>query len=203
MTRKFTLLVLVFALVFACSTDDSDDSTNDDDQIGMEDDGMMNDDDGMMDDDDGMMDDDDPGNSTTGNLIGLWAISGLRFDETLDDDDLEFAEEILDFLTAQECYILTFDFMNDGTVITDSKANFIQANIGVGGLEIPCPEESEMITAMWSLDGNQLTITDEDLEEETITVTFEDDNTIIIDGSFVDENNYDGAEAVFTRLELQ
>ncbi|MEM8508910.1 MAG: hypothetical protein AAF717_13825, partial [Bacteroidota bacterium] len=68
MTRKFTLLVLVFALVFACSTDDSDDSTNDDDQIGMEDDGMMNDDDGMMDDDDGMMDDDDPGNSTTGNL---------------------------------------------------------------------------------------------------------------------------------------
>ncbi len=203
MTRKFILLLSLFIVVYACSTDDSDDDMNDDDQIGMEDDAMMDDDDAMMDDDDASNDDDTPDDMTTGNLIGLWALTDIRFDETMDDDDLEFAQEILAFLVDRECYIVTFDFMNNGTVTTDSKANFIEVNAGVGGLDIPCPEESEMTNTMWTLEGNQLTFIDTDLGEETVTVTFEGENTFIVDGSAIDENNYDGAEAVFTRLELQ
>ncbi len=185
---------MVFALVFACSTDDSDDGMNDDDQIGMEDDGMMDDD----------SSDDNPDDSnddmTTGDLVGLWALSDIRFDETMDNDDLEFAKEIVAFLIDQECYLVTFDFMDDGTVTADSKVNFLEINVGVGGLDIPCPEESEVETTLWMLDGDQLTFVNDMQEEETITITFEGDDTFIVDGAAIDENNYDGGEAVFTRL---
>ncbi len=180
MKRKVTLLFLVFALIFACSTD-SEDSMNDDDQMGMDDD------------------------MPAGDLVGLWGLSDIRFDETVDDNDLEFAKDIVGFLIDQECYVVTFDFMDDGTVSSESKANYLANSIdldqGGGGITVNCPEESDIETTLWMLDGDQLTFTNDQQEEETVTVSFEDEDTFIVDGSAIDENNYDGAEAVFIRIQ--
>jgi len=120
------------ALVFSCSTDGEAD--NSEDSMAMEDDD---------------------------NLVGLWVLTELRIDESVDNDDLDFASGILDFLVATECDLITFDFKADGTVDSESKANYIEVGIGTGGLEIPCPEQSDIETTLWSLDGDQLTFINE------------------------------------------
>lgn len=174
-------------LVFSCSTDNDGDSLGDD-EIGMEDDGMVDDD----------MDSDD--DSSNNDLVGLWVLTELRIDEMVDDDDLDFASEILNFLVAAECDLITFDFKSDGTVDSESRANYIEIGLGAGGLEIPCPEQSDIESTLWSLDGDQLTFVNDMQEEETITIILEDDSTLIIAGQDIDENNYVGADAIFTKV---
>ncbi|NQZ45702.1 MAG: hypothetical protein HRT65_15455 [Flavobacteriaceae bacterium] len=191
MKRNLLLLGLVAIFMIGCSTDNMDE--------GADDDTAMQDDDTTA--EDGMDDTSDDTSGTTGDLVGLWTLSDIRFDETLDNDDLEFAKEIIEFLIAQECYLVTFDFMDNGMVTSESKGNYLEINAGPTGLDIPCPEESDVFTSLWSLDGDQLTFIDEGEEKETLTIVFEDENTFIIDGSAVDENNYDGGEAVFIRVE--
>ena len=51
------------------------------------------------------------------------------------------------------------------------------------------------------LEGDQLTFINDQEEEETVTVSFVDEDTFIVDGSAIDENNYDGTEAVFIRIQ--
>lgn len=173
MKKNILLLFLGASLVFSCSSDDSDDSN-----------GNPN---GNPDD--------------TIDLVGTWVLDDLRIDSSLDDDDLDFAKQILDFLRAEGCDILVFTFNADQTVVSDSKADFIAPTVGTGGLVIPCPDETDTETSTWSLDGNQLTVVDEDMQEETITITLEDANTLIIAGEDIDENNYTGADAVFERVQ--
>ena len=144
---------------------------------------------------------DDGGNNENGtnDLVGTWVLTDLRVDSTVNDDDLDFAKEIIAFLQGINCDIIVFTFNSDGTAVSDSKADFLSINVGIGGLDIPCPTESTMETTTWSLEGDQLTFINENLEEETITIAFEGDNTLIIPGENIDENNYAGADAVFTR----
>ncbi|TAI47072.1 lipocalin family protein [Flagellimonas allohymeniacidonis] len=144
---------------------------------------------------------DDSGNNENGtnDLVGTWVLTDLRVDSTTDNDDLDFAKEIIGFLQGIDCDLIIFTFNADGTAVSDSKADFLSINVGVGGLDIPCPTESTTESTTWSLEGNQLTFINEDMEEETITIAFEDGNILIIPGESIDENNYAGADAVFTK----
>ncbi|MDT0605704.1 hypothetical protein [Croceitalea rosinachiae] len=196
MKLRLSLLFVICVLVFSCSTD-NDGDIMETDQTGMEDDGMVDD---AMDDMDSNDDGSDDDMSSGVDLVGLWVLTELRIDETVDDDDLDFASDILDFLVAGECDLITFNFKDDGTVDSESKANFIEVGLGADGLEIPCPEQSDLETTLWSLDGDQLTFINDMQEEETITIVLEDEVTLIIAGQDIDENNYVGADAVFTKV---
>ncbi|MCL6267265.1 lipocalin family protein [Flagellimonas myxillae] len=216
MKRTYLLLFLAFAFVFSCTVESTDDTdldpnmeqgSDDDSEDGSDEDDSSDDSDDADNEDDDAQDgeegenDDEDGVVSYDNLIGEWLLSDLRFDETLNDDQLNFAKQILEYLTENECNLITMTFDDDGTSVSNSKMNHLSINVGVGGLEIPCPAESDEESTTWSLEDDQLTLTDEEMEERTITIVMEGDNTLIIDGAEVDENNYDGAEAVFTRVE--
>nr|WP_299073910.1 lipocalin family protein [uncultured Allomuricauda sp.] len=134
-------------------------------------------------------------------IIGTWVLTDLRIDSSTNNSNLNFAKEALDAFNALDCDIASFTFNADNTATSENKTNYIASNInvGIGGLTVDCPEESDTETTIWSLDGDQLTFVNEDMEEETITITLEDENTLIIAGEDIDENNYDGADAVFTK----
>ncbi|MEM9361294.1 MAG: hypothetical protein AAGA43_01615 [Bacteroidota bacterium] len=132
-------------------------------------------------------------------LVGTWVLTDLRVDGGMDNDDLDFAKDIVTFLQGIDCDLITFTFNQDGTVTSVDRASFISINVGMGGLDIPCPTESETESSVWSLEGNQLTFINEDIEEETITVTFEGDDTLLIAGEDISAENFTGADAVFTR----
>lgn len=131
-------------------------------------------------------------------LVGTWVLTDLMIDSNVDDDDLDFGKQIIQFLQGINCDLITFTFNENSTVMSDSKANFLSINVGVGGLDIPCPTESDIVSSLWVLDGNQLTISTEGEEDQVITIQLEGD-TLIIPGESIDENNYAGADAVFTR----
>ena len=135
----------------------------------------------------------------TNELIGTWLLTDLRIDSGVDDDDLDFAQQIIAFLNGIDCELITFTFNADNTVVSDSKADFISINVGAGGLDIPCPTESTSESSTWRLEGNQLTFINEDMQEETVTISIEDGTTLILPGESIDPNNYSGADAVFTK----
>ena len=144
-------------------------------------------------------DDNGTGPDSANPLVGTWVLTDLRIDSGVNNDDLDFAQQIIAFLQGIDCDLLTFTFNENGTVTSVNRANFLSINAGMNGLEIPCPTESETENSVWSLEGNQLTFINENMEEETITIAFEGDNTLIIAGADIDPENFTGADAVFTR----
>ena len=201
MKKSILLLLLAGIFVISCSTDSIEQSGantdmeqgSDDDSNGDAGDGS-NSDDGSGDGNDGQGQD-----IMDSELVGVWLMTDLRFDESLNNDQLEFAKQILDYLNANGCDLVVLTFNEDGTANSADKIDLLSINVGVGGLEIPCPAESDMESSTWSLDGDQLTLVTADMEETTITITLEDENTLVIDGADIDPNNYQGAEAVFTK----
>ncbi len=139
---------------------------------------------------------------TEDKLVGTWDLSTIEIDDDIEDQDLEFAKDIVDVLIAQDCNLLTLIFAADGTLtIQERDFSDVEINVNQGGtgLDIPCPDADADETAEWSLDGNQLTITFEDTTSETVTVAFDGNNTLIVDAEFVDEDNLSDATAVFAK----
>lgn len=134
----------------------------------------------------------------TSALVGTWNMTDVRFQEDPMDTSLNLADEIVDQLVEENCFLVTFTFNADGTASGENKVNYIEINAGPTGLEVPCPEQSDMEATLWSLTGNQLTFINEDQEEETITIQLEG-NTLILAGDDIDTENYTGAEVVLTR----
>ncbi len=137
--------------------------------------------------------------SDTNQLVGTWVLTDLRIDSGVDNDDLDFAKQIIAFLQGIDCDLVTFTFNENGTVSSENRANFLSIDVGMNGLEIPCPTESETEASVWSLEGDQLTFVNENMEEETITISFEGNDTLIIAGADIDAENFAGADAIFTR----
>ncbi|SHG67077.1 lipocalin family protein [Flagellimonas flava] len=131
-------------------------------------------------------------------LVGTWLLTDIRIDAGTNDDDLNFAKQILGFLQGIDCELITFTFNESGTLDTDSKVDHLSINVGTGGLDIPCPTEVDEESALWVLNGDQLTISKEGEADEAFTIEL-DGNTLIVPGESVDANNYAGADAVFTR----
>ena len=222
MIRKLLLLLFVFGLVVSCSTDNADDAT-DDSQISMEDDGMTDDDagdddtsdDDMMGDDttdddmmgDDTMDDDMMGDDTMDgsndsgiDIIGLWTLSEIQFEEAAGSFELEVIREVVAALGSEGCFLISFDFMEDETVAIENRADFLNLDSLLLGGDLTCPDESTVETTMWSLQDTELTLLDENEQEQTFTLILEDENTLIIPGTEVDEELLMGAEAVFVRV---
>ena len=131
-------------------------------------------------------------------LVGTWAMTDVRFDDDPNNTSLNLADEIVDALVMENCFLVSFTFNADGTASADNKVNYLEVNAGPNGLDVPCPTQSDIESTLWSLNGNQLTFINDNQEEETITIQL-DGNTLIIAGEDIDANNYTGAEAVFTK----
>lgn len=130
-------------------------------------------------------------------LVGTWNMTDVRFEEDPEDTSLNLADEIVDRLVQEECFLVSFTFNADGTVSSLDRVSFIEVNVGPMGLDVPCPEESLTETGQWVLEGDQLSLVGEE-EEETIEIQLEGD-ILIIAGEQIDAENFTGAEAVFTR----
>ena len=131
-------------------------------------------------------------------LVGTWNMTDVDFNEDVNDTSLNLADEIVDELIQENCVLVSFTFQADGTVSSVDRLDFLEINAGPTGLDVPCPNESLNDTGTWSLEGNQLTVDNGEGDMETITIEL-DGNTLIIAGEDIDEDNYAGAEAIFTR----
>ena len=90
--------------------------------------------------------------------------------------------------------------MEDETVAIENRADFLNLDSLLLGGDLTCPDESTVETTMWSLQDTELTLLDENEQEQTFTLILEDENTLIIPGTEVDEELLMGAESVFVRV---
>ena len=135
------------------------------------------------------------------NIIGTWDAAALEIDNTTASDDAKNARDILSFLTARDCYIITLRFSEDLTVETEDSINYLEINVNSGGtgLDIPCPTESDMDSSTYTYNDGTLTYVDTDQQTVTIEVTI-DGNTMRVDARDLDIPNFnDSGQLVFVR----
>ena len=138
--------------------------------------------------------------SDPNDIVGTWDLVGLEIDDTTASDDEEFAKELLDFLAALDCYILTYTFNEDGSVISENKGNYLEVNANPegSGLDIPCPTEKDTEVDEYVFDGETLTYIDETGETEVNVEII--GNTIRISATDLSVDNFDdGGTLVFAR----
>ena len=143
-------------------------------------------------------DKDDAGNDS---IVGTWDLTAYEIDEMTATDDQEFAQEILQFLSAIDCTILSYTFNEDGTVISRDSGDYLEinANPGGSGLDIPCPTESDVEDGMYTYEEGVLTYIDE-VEGNTEVEVDVNGNTIRIGAAELGIDNFeDGGVLVFTR----
>lgn len=135
------------------------------------------------------------------NLTGRWEATELRVDETSGTDDEKNARDFLEFLTARECYIVTLEFNSDLTAVTENSLNYLEINVNSGGtgIDIPCPDQKDIINTTYSFDGEILTIVEEDGTTTETAITLDGDVLIINGADLNIPQLTSSTDVVFTR----
>ena len=144
---------------------------------------------------------DDKDDENNDSIIGTWDLTAYEIDEETATDDQEFAQEILDFLTALDCTILSYTFNEDGTVISEDRGDYVEIDVNPGGtgLDIECPTDSDVEEGMYTYEEGVLTYIDE-VEGNTEVEVNIDGNRIRIGAAELGIDNFeDGGTLVFTR----
>ena len=134
-------------------------------------------------------------------IIGTWDLTALQIDENNATTDEQFGKEILDFLTAEQCYVVTLTFNEDSSLVAENSGSYIEINVNPdgSGLDIPCPVESDTDISTYTFDGERLSFIDQNLETVTVTVQISG-NTMTISAVELGLDSFDtGGQLVFTR----
>jgi len=123
-------------------------------------------------------------------IEGSWRASEFRAANP-NSSNVNLGAEILANLTAEDCYILTFTFNEDLTLIAESAVNYLEINATATGLEVPCPTQSDTESSTYTYDGEVLTTIDQNGEVLTVSVTIEGD-IMTADATDLDIPNFDG-----------
>ena len=132
-------------------------------------------------------------------IVGSWQLTELKIDNATASDNAKFGKQILDFLTAKDCYILIFTFNEDLTVVVENAGDYIEINATLTGLDIPCPTESDSDSSAYTYDGEVLTYVDADGETVTVNATVTG-NMLTIDAAGLNIPNFnDSGELIFEK----
>ncbi len=135
-------------------------------------------------------------------IVGAWDATALQIDNDTASDEAKNGRDALDFLTAKDCFIITFIFNSDASAIAENSVNYLE--IGVNsegtGLDIPCPDQKDIDNSVYTIDGNQLSIVDNQGMTITTTVSIDGD-TMSVDASDLDIPNFNatGAKLIFKK----
>lgn len=134
-------------------------------------------------------------NEDSANLIvGTWRATEFQAADP-NSSTLNFGAEILANLTAEECYVLTFAFNADLTVVVENAINYVVPDATPTGISVDCPTQKDTESSTYTYDGSVLTIVDQDGMTQSIKVTI-DGNVMTVDATDLDVNNLDAAGSV-------
>ncbi len=135
----------------------------------------------------------------TESIVGTWHAIELRIDTNTASDDAKFGKQILDFLTAKDCVILTFKFNDDLTTVAESSGNYLEVNATATGLDVPCPTQKDTDSGTYTFDGSILTTIDKNGKTATAKVTINGD-MMAVDAKDLNIPNFDDeGELIFKR----
>lgn len=132
-------------------------------------------------------------------IVGTWDATELRINSETASDDAKFAEQILDFLTNNDCAIITLQFNEDLTATASNSANYLEINATTTGLDIPCPTQSDTESSTYTFDGSTVTTIDGNGETLMIDVSI-DGNVMTVDATDLEIPNFtDSGQLIFVK----
>jgi len=139
--------------------------------------------------------DSDDDNSKEDSIVGVWQAYELKVNNDTASDDEKNARDLLAYLTAKECYVLSFEFKVDLTVTIENSVEYLERD----GFDIPCPTEKDTETTVYVYADGTLTYTDEDQQEISVDVTIDGD-IMTVDAADLDIPNLSaGGQLLFKR----
>ena len=112
-------------------------------------------------------------------ITGTWEARELKINDDTASDDEKNGRDLLNYLTAKDCYILVLTFNEDLSLITENSLNYLEINMDGSGYDIPCPTEKDMDVSTYTYDGKVLTFVDEDSQTVTLNVTVTGDTMAV------------------------
>lgn len=143
--------------------------------------------------------DNDGGEQEGTTIVGTWDVTELRIDNATASDDAKFGKQILDFLTAQNCTIITLQFNQDLSAIATNSANYVEVNATSTGLDIPCPSDSDIETTTYTYNGSTVTFVDTDGATVEVAVSISGDQMAVNAADLEIPNFNESGELMFTR----
>ena len=132
-------------------------------------------------------------------IVGSWRATEFKAADP-NNSNVNLGADILERLTADECYIITFTFNQDLSLTGESGVNYLQINATATGLEVPCPTQKDTESSTYTYDGTTLTTVDADGVTVMVKVTI-DGNTMSADATDLDIPNFDAAgEIIFEKF---
>lgn len=135
-------------------------------------------------------------------ILGDWVATELVIDDNTASDDAKNGRDILDFLTARDCYILSFSFNSDMSVTAENSSNYVEISVNSSGtgLDIPCPTQSDLEASTYTYDGSILTVIDNEGEEVMVNVQIDGD-IMTVDAADLDIPNFnDSGDLIFKKV---
>lgn len=145
--------------------------------------------------------DSDDNNSEEDSIVGVWQAYELKVNNDTASNDEKNARDLLAFLTAKECYVLSFDFKQDLTVTIENSIQYLEIGLNSegNGFDIPCPTEKDTETAVYVYAEGKLTYTDEDWQEVSVNIVIDGD-VMTVDAADLDIPNLNaGGQLIFKR----
>jgi len=132
-------------------------------------------------------------------IVGSWRATEFKATDS-NSSNVNLGAKILANLTAEDCYILTFTFSEDLSLIAENAVDYLEINATATGLEVLCPTQKDTEFSTYTYDGTTLTTVDAAGMVVTIKVAI-DGNTMSADATDLDIPNFDGAgELIFEKI---
>jgi len=143
--------------------------------------------------------DNDNSTSTNNDIVGTWDAIELRVDENTASDEAIFGSQIINVLTADDCYIITLQFNQDLTAEARSAVNNLDINVGATGLSVPCPSDFETEANTYTYTDGVVSFINEDGETVNASVSITGDVMTVNAASLEIPNFNDSGELIFQR----
>jgi len=132
-------------------------------------------------------------------LIGKWGLVEFNVDEEAAGTYLNLAEDALEKLVKEDCAVVTFEFKEDATLVSENAINYLEFNAGPTGLIVDCPSEKDIETTVYSYEDGVLQFKDENGEEISAKASIEGD-VMTVDAEGLDLPNFNTkGELIFNR----
>lgn len=140
---------------------------------------------------------DNPDNS----ILGSWDLTALTLDEGTATDEEEFGQDILNMLSASNCYLVSLSFNEDLTLVTEDASNYLEIGVNPGGtgLDVPCPSQRDMENTTYTYADGVLTFIDENQETVSVNISISGSTMTMAAQELGVENFNAGGELIFTK----
>ncbi len=134
-------------------------------------------------------------------LVGTWDLTALDIDEGTATTEEEFGQQILDELSASECYLVTLTFNENLTLVASDATNYLEIGVNSqgSGLEVSCPSQRDTYTTVYTYADGVLTFVDDNQQSVSVNVTI-NGNIMVVSAQELGVENFDaGGELLFTK----